>query len=901
MKLSTTDEPRGLFAAWARLVTARPGVTLLVTLVLSIAALLAALQLEPATGVQDMLADDQPSAVALGQVLDHYALVDDLIVLARLPAPAPGTEKGNTPSGGGDPNRLIAFAQRLEAELDDDPMVADLRYRPSAQAAAFIEEVVIPHALYYLDDTQRAAFNQRLTREAMDEQFAQNAAMLAAPGPAAGRLAKELIRDPLRLRDFLADGAAGFASGGGSGGGEFREGVNAMVSVDGTAIMIRIAGSESANDLEFTAAFMPRIREAVDAANTGEDSGGGGLRVDYTGAYAIAELSASQTRADMIRSCTGSILLLVVVFIVVYRHPMAFWMLKLPVYAAIVTAFGLYAVLSGRLTPVTAVAGAVLAGLGIDYCVHVLSHHEAVKRSRKEADDRAASIHTVAAVGPAVMAACVTSLIGFGAVLSSSVQSLREFALLGMLGLTLALLASVTVLPALMAAIGPTRFAKRGLSATRFDLTPMVRHIARHPKRFVWLSATLVAAAGFAVVLGSVDRSGWHSPIGFDSDLHALHPRPHPPLDTQDTLAEIFGAAPNSLMILVEAESSEQMLEVAQRVQQRFADPASLPSGSAGELGPATLLPASSDASLAWNPMQIDTVIDDFRASAEAAGFNASAFNETEDFLNTLLGNAPPTFNQVRSYPELSGMVLPRGQDQPTQGLVLVTLARPWTTVKDRDETIEAARHILQNVVALSSIHPPPYSATLTGITVIGYDTQQAIGGNLTKLLAIAAGLVLVWLLIFFRRPGDLLLALVPSAAGLLALVTCAELFGWTLNAINLIALPLVVGIGVDDGIFLVAIARRCRKLDETRRTLVDQLAASAHAITMTSLTTGLAFGSLAFTSVPAIRSLGWFTAMGVGAAWAASLLLLLPVLIMLHPKKSPDKAAPSVTQESHA
>ena len=451
MSTPTTHEPRGLFAAWARVVTARPGLTLLATLILSLVALFFALQLEPATGVQDMLADDQPAALALGEVLDHYTLVDDLIVLARVP------ESGYGP----DPARLIAFAERLEAELANDPMIADLRFRPSAQAAAFVEDVVIPHGRYYLDDPQRQAFDQRLTRTAMDAQFEQNAAMVAAPGPAAGRLAKELIRDPLRLRDFITESSLGFASGGGdgSGGNEFMEGVDAMVSVDGSAIMVRIAGVESANDLEFTAAFMPRIREAVNIANA--DSR---LRIDYTGAYAIAELSASRTRSDMIRSCTGSILLLVVVFIVVYRHPMAFWMLKLPVYAAIVLAFGLYAVLSGRLTPVTAVAGAVLAGLGSDYCVHVVSHHEAGKRSRKDVDDRAAGVHTVAAVGPAVMAACVTSLIGFGAVLSSSVQSLREFALLGMLGLALALLASVTVLPALLAALGPTRFTKKGLS-----------------------------------------------------------------------------------------------------------------------------------------------------------------------------------------------------------------------------------------------------------------------------------------------------------------------------------------------------------------------------------------------------------------------------------------------------
>ncbi|MEM1109385.1 MAG: MMPL family transporter [Planctomycetota bacterium] len=874
MNQPTTDESRGLFAAWARLVTARPGVTLLVTAVLVAAALAMALRIESATGVQDMLADDQPAALALVEVLDNYALVDDLIVLARLP-------EQNAES---DPERLIAFAQRLEAELADEETVAGLRYRPSAQAAAFIEDVVIPHGLYYLDDIQRAALEQRLTRAAMDEQFAQNAAMLAAPGPAAGRLAKELIRDPLRLRDFISESATGFTSGGASvsGGLNFRGG-DAMVSVDGRAIMVRITGAASANDLAFTADFMPRIREAVDAANDEST-----LRIDYTGAYAIAELSASRTRSDMIRSCTGSILLLVVVFIVVYRHPMAFWMLKLPVYVAIVSAFGLYAVLSGRLTPVTAVAGAVLAGLGIDYCVHVLSHHEAVKRSRGDGDDRAAGVETVAAVGPAVMAACVTSLIGFGAVLGASVRSLREFALLGMLGLALALLASITVLPALLAKVGPTRFAKRSLSATRLDAAPMVHHIARHPRRFLWLSAVAIATAGFAVVLGSVDDKGWQWPIAFDKDLHALHPRPHPPLETQDTLAELFGASPNALMILVEAETPTQMLVAADEVQRCFLAPDSIPSGSAGVVGPATLLPAAAATPLDWSEARVDGVLDDLRASADAAGFNASAFTETEDLLHTLLTNAPPTFEQVRAYPDFAGMVLPKDEGEPTQGLVLVTLARPLATVTDRDTTIEAVRS------AIASIP----EATLTGINVVGYDTQRAIGGQLTQLLGVAGVLVLVWLLIFFRRPGDLLLALVPSAAGLLAMMTGAELFGWTLNAINLIAMPLVVGIGVDDGIFLVAIARRCRRRGETRRTLIDHLAASAHAITMTSVTTGLAFGSLVLTSVPAIRSLGWFTAVGVGAAWLASLALLLPALILLYPKakasahKPPAEAA---------
>ncbi|MEM7626674.1 MAG: MMPL family transporter [Planctomycetota bacterium] len=849
---NSADEPRGWFAAWARFVTARPWVTLGVTVVVTAVCLWNALRIQPATGVQDMLADDQPAAVAFGQIVGNYALVDDLVVLARLPdgAAAP------------DPDRLIAFAERLETELADEEMVADLRYRPSAEVEAFVQDVVIPHGLYYLDDAQRTALRERLTPDAMAEQFKQNAAMLAVPGPAAGRLAKELIRDPLRLREFLADRTGTFGTGGQ--GLQTLDGVDALISRDGSAIMVRLSGEKSASDLEFTAAFMPRIREAVARANAD------GLTIDYTGAYAIAELSAGETKADMIRSCVGSITLLVVLFLLVYRHPLTLLSLMLPVYVAIVAGFGVYAAISGRLTPVTAVAGAVLAGLGIDYCVHLLAHHEAERRAAPDAPQHRVAPRTVATVGPAILAACVTTVIGFGAVGSSSVQSLREFALLGVLGLGFALLAAVTVLPAMLCALGNTPLAKRGLSRTRFHVAPLVHGVARRPASTCGVALGLTLVVAVLVLLGSRDDGGWRSPVAFDSDLHALHPRPHPPLEAQDTLAELFGAAPNSLMIHIEADDAGQMLARADAVQRRLAAADDLPVGVAGLVGPASLLPPTTG-DVAWSDAALQTALEHFRAAADAQGFNAAAFGEYESFLETLLTNAPPTFAQVRGYPGVAGTVLPRGEAEARRGLVLATLTEPWGTVADRNDSIDAVRALLDDLPG----------ATLTGISVIGYDTQVAIGRDLSKLLLIAAGAVVVWLLVFFRRPGDVVLALLPAATGVLALLVCGVVFGWTLNAINLIALPMIVGIGVDDGIFITAIHRRCRRLGLDRATLINHLAASAHAVVMTSLTTGLAFGALSFTSVPAIRSLGQFTAVGVAAAMLASLFGLIPWLIL--------------------
>ncbi|MEM8737854.1 MAG: MMPL family transporter [Planctomycetota bacterium] len=887
----STPPARGLFAVWGGIVTARPWWTLALVAVLTAAGLSTALRLQPATGVQDMLADNQPAALALVQVLDRFALVDDLVILARLPNPA-GTRPEDTTEdlspdraaarrGGsppGDPERLLAFAERLEANLADDPGVADLRYRPSSEARAFVEQLVIPRGLYYLDPDGRRDLLARLTPAAMDRQFEQNAAMLAAPGPAAGRLAKELIQDPLRLRDFLnppatprseADPQAPPPTGpaalvAGNAQGQYLDGVDALISRNGRAILIRIAGTQPANDLPFTADFMPRVRAAVDAANPD------GLRIDYTGAYAIAEHSAAQTKADMIRSCLGSISLLIVVFLLAYRHPLAFWVLTLPVYVAIVGAFGLYVGFAGRLTPVTAVAGAVLAGLGIDYCVHYLSHYEAQRRQTPDLAHPVLARITNAALAPAIGAACLTSLIGFGAVLSSSVRSLREFAVLGMLGLGLTWFTTVTVMPALLAALGRTRLAKhRGFSETRIDFSGVVRHIAQRPRRVLLLGTLPLVLATAVLSTHTVsDGSAWRFPVRFDSDLHALHPRPHPPLEAQSTLAQIFGAAPNALMILVEADSPAAMLDRARATQDRLAQ-TDLPFGIAGILGPATLLPPASGSDPGPRP-DPDTVAQDLRRAAAGHGFDPAAFADYQTFLVSLLTTPPPTFADLEPYSRFAGLVLPRDTPAPTQGLVLVTLAEPWATVQDRNDTIDAVREALA----------PIPSATLTGISVVGYDTQRAIAGNLTTLLALAAGLVLVWLAVFFRRPAAVALALLPAAAGLLILAAVAAAAGWTFNAINLIAMPLIVGIGVDDGIFLVAIARRWRAGRADRETLVAQIAASAHAITMTSLTTGLAFGSLAFTSVPAIRSLGAFTVVGVAAAWFASLLLLIPLLV---------------------
>ena len=280
-------------------------------------------------------------------------------------------------------------------------------------------------------------------------------------------------------------------------------------------------------------------------------------------------------------------------------------------------------------------------------------------------------------------------------------------------------------------------------------------------------------------------------------------------------------------------------------------------------------------------------------AAAEAAGFRAQAFNDYAAFLTTLLTRRPPpSFDDLSAYPSLAELVFPRNTPRPTQGLILATLSKPWASADERDRVIETVRAELADLN--DNPQRPADRAVLSGISVLGYDTQRAIAGSLGQLLALSAGAVLLRLVVFFRHPLSVVLALSPAAGGLTLMLAVIWISGGSFNLINLMAVPLLVGIGVDEGIFLTALYRNARRAQDTALRLREDLAASAHAIGMTSLTTALAFGSLYFTHVPAIKSLGLMVAAGVAGAFFVSVCGLVPGLVLLFEKQSAKRKAKS-------
>jgi hypothetical protein len=158
----------------------------------------------------------------------------------------------------------------------------------------------------------------------------------------------------------------------------------------------------------------------------------------------------------------------------------------------------------------------------------------------------------------------------------------------------------------------------------------------------------------------------------------------------------------------------------------------------------------------------------------------------------------------------------------------------------------------------------------VTGLPAILVGFGRATIRSLAEALALALGSVLLILLLLWRRPGDSLLALAPLAlAGLWTLGALGAL-GLPFNFVNVVALPLLLGIGIDSGIHLVQRARDPRPME-------TGLAATTtgRAVFFSAATTLTSFGSLAMASHRGVASMGLLLIIGMSFTLVANLVVL--------------------------
>jgi predicted exporter len=128
------------------------------------------------------------------------------------------------------------------------------------------------------------------------------------------------------------------------------------------------------------------------------------------------------------------------------------------------------------------------------------------------------------------------------------------------------------------------------------------------------------------------------------------------------------------------------------------------------------------------------------------------------------------------------------------------------------------------------------------------------------RLVGLGSGLVFAVLLLRYRRLERALLAFIPSALVALTTLGLFGLAGVPVNLLSVVSLILVMGMGVDYGVFVMDCARDPQRLAPTMLGLL-----------VSCLTTIFVFGTLALSEHPALRSIGLTTGIGILLAFLAA------------------------------
>ena len=330
-----------------------------------------------------------------------------------------------------------------------DAFVEALRKAPEIESvdAALFEpgkdwSYLYDRELYLLGPAGAAEALSRLMPPALDREIAHARDLLQTPSTEIKTMVQQ---DPLGLLTMLANRFArqkGFVA--------FDPTQEGYVSPDGLARLVIVKPRGAPFDTEFCKVLFRRLAEVERTARAAVDDGAGtpAVTVQAAGAYRVSLEAEALIRRESIVSAVGSLVLLLLIVIPLFRTP---WMLvygTVPLGLAAILALGLAGIVRGRLSPATSGSAAMLFGLGIDGIV-VLFMRYLEEREAGAAPEAACRRMTGTAFS--VVLAQVTTAATFFALLLIDFPTLNDLGGLVGIGVLLSCVFTLVLLPALLA------------------------------------------------------------------------------------------------------------------------------------------------------------------------------------------------------------------------------------------------------------------------------------------------------------------------------------------------------------------------------------------------------------------------------------------------------------------
>jgi hopanoid biosynthesis associated RND transporter like protein HpnN len=556
----------------------------------------------------------------------------------------------------------------------------------------------------------------------------------------------------------------------------------------------------------------------------------------------------------------------------------------------------------GHLNIITVTFAVMIVGLGIDLGIQFIARYE--EELSKNVGRDTALQRAICDTGPSIITAGLTNAAAFFAMMLSGFRGVVELGTIAGGGMIIATIATLTILPALLA------LARRKRESTDIPARAAATKIEQFLlRRRGWILAASATAMVVALVVG------WR--IRFDYNVLNLQSRGLESVDTElrllnaDVESTLFAsvvcnnldearelqhsltgltsvATVHSIAELI-PEKQLQKSEIIRQIQEKLGDihfevakpdpadaegllrslgslrlSASRLSRDAGERGDrqAEAILAPLVDSLRETRRKLQALEPPEALQNYVMNYERRFYADLEAQLNLMAAQVTDrsmTINDVP--PEVRQMLVGKS------GKLLVRVF-PQDNIWERANLVKFVRQV-------QSIAPK-----VTGTPLGLYEFVELLKTGYRNAALWALLVVTVLIFVDFRSVNATVLTILPLLVGVAWMLGVMSLAGIAFNPANIMVLPLIVGIGVAYGIYVVQ-----RFREDGEATFYSK--STGRAVVLSALTTLVAFGSMIIGSHRGIRSLGQVMIIGILSCGVAALTLLPALLEIARRKRS--------------
>jgi hopanoid biosynthesis associated RND transporter like protein HpnN len=713
----------------------------------------------------------------------------------------------------------------------------------------------------------------------------------------------------------LGEGIDGFAKGGGAGlsleSVMFRkpDGTTSSFAAAGRQQVLTVLPVKDESSFKQSEAAITSLRKEI--AELKKLPEFNGITVGLTGTPILEHEEMVTSERDITLATIITLVLTIILLLVAFRGLYNTIAAMLALLVAICCSFGFATLAIGHLNILSSVFAVMLIGIGIEYGIQIILRMQ--EELAKGASREEALRNSLAKNGWAITMAAATVAVAFATFAWTDFKGIAELGIIAAGGIVICVIVTFTVLPALLLLM-PLRPAKK--RAISNEEPGWQRLLFGKPGKV--LSVTLVLAL---VSLYPLLKSE------FDYNLMNLQAKG---LESVTYAYKLMRSKENAgYFAVVTANSAGEAREMARRLEalptidhvvwagtfvpEEQEAKLALLAGARRTLDGIRTTPYEEDLRL----MELPTVFENFRNNVEklknrleelkkpeakpAVAFlsildrffatlekekDKNAVGMLKDFQGGMFAELPQRIGMLKD--SLSAVPI-RASDVPPELMsrFVGKTGKYLLQVAPKEEIFN--RQPLERFLAdVRSV-----DRKATGEPVMVYESMTVLRDSYRNAFIYAIIAIALILLIAFRSIRYALIGLVPLLVGVLYMVAGMRLFGISFNSANVIVLPLVLGIAVDSGIYLI---NRYRREGETPREVI--FSSTGVGVFLNTLTIMASFGALMVARHQGVFSIGALMCIGMVACQVA-FIVVLPAVLALAGKKANAPSAQSLRNSS--